>query len=168
MSTCRKSHARIPAAWEARNCRQVGDAWRGAGVEPGGGQDPPVSSPRLLPGQPLDQLTDLLRDRRAPAGIRVGPLVLDQAPVPGEQGAGCHNPVQPQVAGQQPCQGGDHGPVGPVRLRAGDLTALDRDLMPQCLDLHVLRGVVAGEQRQPVEQPGHQQVEEAEERECRG
>jgi hypothetical protein len=32
-----------------------------------------------------------------PAGI--GPLVLDQAPVPGEQGAGCHDPVQPQVPG---------------------------------------------------------------------
>ena len=34
MSTCRKSHARIPDAWEARNCRQVGDARRGAGVSP--------------------------------------------------------------------------------------------------------------------------------------
>jgi hypothetical protein len=34
VSTCRKSHARIPAAWEARSCRQVGDARRGAGVSP--------------------------------------------------------------------------------------------------------------------------------------
>jgi hypothetical protein len=34
VSTCRKSQARIPAAWEARNCRQVGDARRGAGVSP--------------------------------------------------------------------------------------------------------------------------------------
>jgi hypothetical protein len=34
VSTCRKSHARTPAAWEARNCRRVGDARRGAGVSP--------------------------------------------------------------------------------------------------------------------------------------
>jgi len=60
----------------------------------------------------------------------VGPLVLDDAPVPGEQGGGCHDPVQPKALGQQPCQGGDHSPVSPVRLRAGDLTAQDRDLMP--------------------------------------
>jgi hypothetical protein len=33
-STCRKSHARMPDAWAARNCRQVGDARRGAGPSP--------------------------------------------------------------------------------------------------------------------------------------
>ncbi|HEY6313324.1 MAG TPA: BREX system ATP-binding domain-containing protein [Streptosporangiaceae bacterium] len=32
VSTCRKPHARIPDAWEARNCRQVGDARRGEGL----------------------------------------------------------------------------------------------------------------------------------------
>jgi hypothetical protein len=73
-----------------------------------------------------------------------------------------------QVSGQQPCQGGDHGPVGPVRLRAGDLAAQDRDPMPQHQDFHILQGVVAGEQRQPAEQAGHRQVEETEEHECRG
>jgi hypothetical protein len=30
----------MPDAWLARNCRQVGDARRGAGAESGGGQDP--------------------------------------------------------------------------------------------------------------------------------
>ena len=30
----RKSHARIPDAWAARNCRHVGDARRGAGPSP--------------------------------------------------------------------------------------------------------------------------------------
>jgi len=91
-----------------------------------------VSPPRVLPGQPPDQLANLLRDRRAPRGTRIGPLVLDDAPVPGEQGAGRHDPVQPKVPGQQPCQGGDHGPVGPVgpvRFRAGDRAAEDRNLM---------------------------------------
>ena len=77
-------------------------AW--GGREPGRGQDPADRSradatpqaeqftldatapPRVLPGQPPNQLTDLLRGRWAPGGVRVGPLVLDQAPVPGEQG----------------------------------------------------------------------------------
>jgi hypothetical protein len=66
------------------------------GCEPGRGQDPPyrsradpvpeaeefaldapVSPPRVLPGQPPDQFADLLRDRRASDGVRVGPPVLD-------------------------------------------------------------------------------------------
>jgi putative transposase len=91
---------------------------------------------RVLPGQPEDQ-------------------GLDVPPVPGEQGAGCHDPVHQKMPGQQPCQGGDHGPVGPVRFRAGDLTAQDRDLVPQPQDLDVLRGAAACEQRHPGEQPDH-------------
>jgi hypothetical protein len=78
VSTCRKSHARSPGAWEARNCCQVGDARRGAGVSPGGSQDPAdrsradavpepeeltldtaVPPSRVLPGQPPDQFADL-------------------------------------------------------------------------------------------------------------
>jgi len=88
--------------------------------------------------------------------------------VPGEQGAGRHDPVQPQAFWQQSRQGGEHGAVGPVRLRAGDLTSQDSDLMPEHQDLDVLRGVAAGEQRQPAEQPDHEQIGEAEEHEYRG
>ena len=51
--------------------------------------------------------------------------VLDQAQVPGERGAGRHDPVQAQVPGQQPRQGGDHCPVSPGPLRAGNLAAQD-------------------------------------------
>ena len=146
---CKKSHAGIPDAWEARNCCQVGDAPRGGGREPSRCQDPadgsraglvpeaeefaldaPVTPARVLPGEPPGKLPDFLRDRRASRGTRIGPCVLDQALVPGEQGGGCHDPVQPKAPGQQPRQGGDHGPVGPVRLRAGHLAAQDRDLMP--------------------------------------
>jgi hypothetical protein len=39
---------------------------------------------------------------------------------------------------QQPSQGRDDGTVSPVRLRAGDLAAQDRNLMPQDQDLRVL------------------------------
>src|SRR5690242_15420535 len=34
VSTCRKSTARIPAAWACKNCRQVGPEPRGAGSMP--------------------------------------------------------------------------------------------------------------------------------------
>jgi hypothetical protein len=67
---------------------------------------------------------------------------------------------------QQPRQGGDHGPVSPVRFRAGDLTAQHRDLVPQHQDLYVFGDVAAREQRQPVEHPDHEQIGEAEEHEC--
>ena len=69
-----------------------------------------------------------------------------------------------QLAGQR----GDHGAVSPVRLRTGDLTAQDRDLMPQHQNLRVLRGVAPREQRQPAEQPDHEQIDEAKEHERRG
>ena len=93
-------------------------------------------------------------------------LFLIRRRVPGEQGAGCHDPVLVQVPGEQPRQRGDHRTIGPVRFRAGDLAAQDSDLMPQYQYLHVFGGVAAGEQRQPAKQPGHQQVEKAEEHEC--
>jgi len=130
--------------------------------------DAPVSPPRVLPGQPPDQLTDLLRDRRAPGGIRIGPLVPHHAPAPGEQRGGCRDPAQPQMLRQQPHERGDHSAVGPVRFWAGDLAAQDCDLMPQDQDLYVLGGVAAGEQDHPAEQPDHEQVEEANEHDRRG
>jgi hypothetical protein len=88
--------------------------------------------------------------------------------VPGEQGARRHDPLHPKVPGQQPRQGGYHRPVSPVRFRAGDLAAQDRDLVPEHQDFHVLGNIAAGEERQPAERPDHEQIDEAKEHECRG
>jgi hypothetical protein len=52
--------------------------------------------------------------------------------------------------------------------RAGDLAAQDGDLMPEHQDFHVLGNIAAGEERQPVEQPDHEQIGEAEGHEDRG
>ena len=100
--------------------------------------DAPVPPPWVLPGQPLDQFAEIIRDWWASGGVRIGPFVLDQAPVPGEQGARRHDPIGPKTLGQQSRQRGDHGTVGPVRLRAADLTAQDRKLVPQHQDFHIL------------------------------
>jgi hypothetical protein len=87
--------------------------------------------------------------------------------VPGEQGARRDNPVQPQACGQEPRQCGDHGAVGPVRPRAGDLPAQDGDLMTEHQDLRVFGGIASREQRQPAEESNHEQVDEANEHERR-
>jgi len=102
-----------------------------------------------LPCQNSRTGSELVVSLRSQAGTggrpvaSVGPFVLDDAPMPGEQSAGRHDPVQPQAFWQQSRQGGHHGAVGPVRLRAGDLTTQDSDLMTEHQDLDVLRGVAA-------------------------
>ena len=48
------------------------------------------------------------------------------------------------------------------------LTAQDRNLVPQHQDFRVFRGVAAREERQPAEQPDHEQIDEAKEHGCRG
>ena len=50
VSTC-TSRARIPDAWEARNCRQAGDGWRGAAVSPASAR-----TRRTVPAPPPCQL----------------------------------------------------------------------------------------------------------------
>jgi hypothetical protein len=45
VSTCRKSHAKMPDACAIRNCRHVGDARRGAGPSP------PAARKRTAPGE---------------------------------------------------------------------------------------------------------------------
>ncbi len=87
--------------------------------------------------------------------------------MPGQQGARGHDPVQPQVPGQQPGQGGEHGTVGPVWPWSDDLTPQHGDLVPQDEDLRVLSSVTARQQHQPAEHPDHEQVDEANEHERR-
>jgi hypothetical protein len=183
---CRKSAARIPEACELRNCRQVGDARRGAGLNPaaagirrmvpGAGAvaetdelalDAPVAPARVLPGQLPGQRADLIGDQWASRGVRVGPFCLDKAAVPGEQGARGHHQVRSEAGGKQPGQGGDHGAIGPVRPGAAGLAAQQGGLMPEDQDLGVLGGVASREERQPAEQLDHEQVDEAEKHECR-
>ena len=118
VSTCKKSHARMPDAWAARSCRQAGAARRGAGPSPAAARirrmvpspirypspahlalDTPIPPARVLPRQQLHQRAHLVRDRRSARRVRMGPFHPDQAPVPGQQGARGHDPMQPQVQG---------------------------------------------------------------------
>jgi hypothetical protein len=105
----------------------------------------------VLPRQSLHERAHLGRDRWPSRRAWIGPFPLDQAPVPGQRGPRRHDPVQPQAPGQDPGQGGQHGTVSPVRPWPGALPPQDRDLMPQYEDLRVLRGIAAGQQRQPAD-----------------
>jgi hypothetical protein len=90
-----------------------------------------------------------------------------KAPVPGQEGTWGHDPVQQQVPGQQPGQGGEHGTSRPVRPRARDLPAQNRDLVPEHQDLRVPSSVIPRQQHQPAEHPDHEEIDEADEHERR-
>ena len=189
MSTWAKSTARIAWACAARNCRQVGpDRLRG-GIDAGGLQDRPdggggdpvaesdelaldasVAPGGILSGHPQHQGPDRLRGGWA-AGLssRVGPAAGDEVGVPAQQGSGRHEPQPAQTRGQQPAQRAEDGAVEPGQRRAWVVSAQHGDLVTEHQDLDVLGCVGSGEQRQPAQHAGEQQVGESEghsERSC--
>ena len=122
---------------------------------------PAVSPGRVLPRQPQHQVADVLADARSAEPVRVRPFAGDQPAVPGQQRAGRDEPMGAQHSRQLPGQRREDGAVGPVRLGPGDLTAEHRDFVPENHDLRVLVRLAAAEQRQPAEDPDHDQVEQA-------
>lgn len=68
--------------------------------------------------------------------------------------------MRTQLTRQKPSQSGQHRPVGPGRFRLPDLTTQNLDLMPQHQYLNVVRGIVAGEEREPGEDLADELVDE--------
>jgi hypothetical protein len=64
--------------------------------------DAAVSPARVLPCQPDDELTELAVDGRTSRPARVGPLLGEQAAVPGQEGGGCDESMPAQLVGQEP------------------------------------------------------------------
>ena len=85
--------------------------------------DAPVSPARIVPGQPDDELAELVVDARTARLVRVGSFLGDQASVPGQQGGGGDEAVAAQFAGQGPGQGGQECPVGPGGAGWAELAA---------------------------------------------
>jgi hypothetical protein len=94
-------------------------------------------------------------------------LAGEEAAVPGQQGAWRDQPAATHRRWQQPGQGCQDRPVGPVRLRQGDLAPEHHHLVAQHHDLRVLGGLVAAQHDQPAEDPDHDQVQETDRHEPR-
>ena len=82
---------------------------------------------------------------------RVGPAAGDELGVPAQQRPGRHQPQLAQRGRQQPAQRAEHGAVEPRHCRTRVASAQHGDLVTQHQDLDVLRGIGAGEQRQPAQ-----------------
>ena len=172
----------MPCAWAARNCRQVGPLWRGAGLMParfedqphGAGRklvaeagefalDPPISPGRVLRGQAQHQLAQL--ESRGPtpsaAASRLGPASPHQVPMPPQHRCRGNDPAQPASLGQQPGQRREHRPIRPRQLRPPDLTTQYGDFMAQHQDLRILRPGAAAQQSEPGYQLPEDQIEQS-------
>ena len=116
--------------------------------------DVPVAPVRALPGQLLHQLADFLGTGGRPTALGARPFLLIRrrcqvSKVP-ESRSGAVAAGRVTVR-----QGSDHGSASPVRPPAGDLTAQDRDLMPEHEDLRMLGGLTSCQAHQAAEHPGH-------------
>jgi hypothetical protein len=92
----------------------------------------------------------------------VGPVAGDEVGVPAQQRPGGDEPQSAQMRGQQPAQRAEDGAVDPGHGRAWVLSTQHGDLVAEHKDFDVLGCVAAGEQCQPAQQAGEQQVGESE------
>ncbi len=77
--------------------------------------------------------------------------------MPRQKGSRRNQPAATQCGRKQPSQCRQDGPAGPVRPRAGDLTAEHHHLVTQDHDLHLLGRLAAPQEDQPPEEPNHDQ-----------
>ena len=183
VSTCRKSTARIPAAWARRNCRQVGPERRGAGSTPaacrisqtvdGATVMPSFTSSswirrcpqRILPGQAQHQPLDTRGGRRTagPAPPARVVLLRRQPAVPGQQRRGRDREyLGPTPAWHNPCERGEPSPVRRLVPHPADLPAQHRILMPEHQHFGRSRPVAAEQHDDQAEYPAGQNVDDPE------
>jgi len=125
--------------------------------------DPLVPPGAVLGGELPGERGDLGADRRPARPVRISPLARDQAAMPPEHGAGCHQAVHPRRSGQEADQRSEHRAVRPVQPWPRLGAAQHGDLVPQHQQLDVLGRRRAAEQDQPAAQPDEDQVEQANE-----
>jgi hypothetical protein len=106
----------------------------------------------MLPGQPEEQLLDVLIERRSPgSGVRVGPRAGDQPPMPAQQRLRSHEEARPTRSRQDAADRGAQGPVGRLQSETWGLAAQEQELW-------VVGGVAAGEQREQLDGAAQCQV----------
>ena len=184
VSTCRKSTARIPAAWACRNCRHVGPERRGAGSMPaarrishtvdGATAMPSFASSPWIRQCPHSGFSLARRTTRraipSAVGGRPGVRRLRVSYLPPASlrcqarsvaGVTGEDPG-PAPARQEPCQRGEPHPVARLVLYPAGIPAQHRVLMPEHEQLDILRPVTAEPQDGQAEHPARQQVSDLE------
>jgi len=160
VSTTKKSVAKMPLAWEARNSFQVGPP-RGAGPRPGRRKYPAdracrdadpepaklalnadTTSAAVLPGESDDELDDLIAERgtsRTSLGSPSLPLVTEELPMPAQQGLGRDEKTTPASPWKYSAENSEDRSVrGSVTHAAMELTLQQADLVAKHRQLDVL------------------------------
>ena len=179
VSTVKKSHATIPAAWARRNVVHDSDARPGAGSIPACLEDRPhrrrgdgdaepgeftvdaaVAPGRVLPSETDDHPAGLDGGGWPAGPVRVGPVVRDEAsmPTPGS----CRASPGRSTSGH-----GRATRANAVRIARssgskrgrGDLALQDRELVAQHEDLDILGTIRAAAQHQQVDHEPDKTVE---------
>jgi hypothetical protein len=115
----------------------------------------------VLPGQPDDQLLDVLV-KRWPAGlaVRVGPDAGDQSAVPARWRLGLDEEAGPAGSRERAADGGKEGSVGWLEPRPWNLAAQHGQLVMEHHNLQVLGSIAAGEQDEQLEGAAQREVDE--------
>lgn len=125
--------------------------------------DAPIAPRRVLRREPQNQATQFPWNRR-PTGrtLCLGPMPPDQLSMPAQQRRRRHESTPPTPSREQPGQRREHRTVRPEGAWPSDLSAQDHDLVSQHENLGVLGRLLAGQQREPAEEPAENEVEESE------
>jgi len=116
----------------------------------------------ILPGQPEDQLLNLLAYRRSSwSTTRVGPRAGHEVPVPAQQRLRPDEETGPAGSWQDAADGSEQGPVGGFELDSWSVAAEDRELVAQDQDLEILGSVATGELGEELDGAAQRQVGES-------
>ena len=184
VSTTKKSVAKMPIAWAARNSFHVGPL-RGAGPRPWLSKYPAdracretdpepaklalnanTSPAAVLPAESDDELDDLIAERgtsRTSLGSPTFPLASRELPMPAEQGIGRDEKATPPPSREQPAERREDRSVrGPVANATMELTLQHPDLVAEHHQLDVLVQSCPPAGSQQAEDPAHDEIAEAE------
>src|SRR5262249_23886198 len=110
--------------------------------------DTEVAPAAVLAREPEDERADRRVERRtARPPLRGRPAVSDELAVPAHERLRRDEERRPRAARQDAAQRSKQQPVAPRQPRARDLTAQDRQLVPQHDDLEILRMVATASNR---------------------
>jgi hypothetical protein len=178
VSTVKKSHARMLAAWPRMNSRQETPALLPgsepasrsslrtvvADVEPERGElarDPLIAPAGIFAREAEDELAGLSADRRSPGlACRIGPASRDELAVPAQDRARGDEERAPAPARNAPARSGEERPIGPPECRPRALAPEDRELVTKHDDLELLELLGAAGKRDKLMQSLQSDVEQ--------